>query len=143
MAETSAKERPKKWHKKPHPFFWLLWVLALPSVVVAIAAPDNTPGYALESSWLYRLEVGGAFFLGLLVVLLIFWLGYSGRSIGKVQLPGGAGMDLPNPDPDLDDAAEGLAGYKQKTDRRLAKIENTLDVLADAEPGSGSTTKPK
>lgn len=135
MTIKGAKERGNEWRKAAHPFFWLLWALLVPAVVAAIAAPAKAPGYALESAWLYRLEVGGAFYIGLLLLSLIFWLGYSGRSAGKVQLPGGGGMNLGNPDPDLDDAAEGLAGYKQKTDRRLEKLENNFDELvSDDEP---------
>jgi hypothetical protein len=103
--------------------------------VAAVAAPSKAPGYALDSKWLYRLEVGGAFFIGLLVLLLILWLGYSGRSIGKIDLPGGGGVALPNPDPDLDEAAEGLAGYKQKTDKRLKKLEDSLDALTARREG--------
>jgi hypothetical protein len=122
-----------EWWKAAHPFFWLLWALLVPTVAAVAAAPSRAPGYALESAWLYRLEVGGAFYVGLLLLSLIFWLGYSGRSVGKVQLPGGGGMALANPDPDLDDAAEGLAGYKQKTDRRLEKLENSLDELASGD----------
>jgi hypothetical protein len=124
-----AKRRCSEWKNGAHAFFWLLWALLVPAVVAAVAAPARAPGFALNSAWLYRLEVGGAFFIGLLLLSLIFWLGYSGRSVGKVQLPGGGGMDLGNPDPDLDDAAEGLAGYKQKTDRRLEKLENSFDEL--------------
>jgi hypothetical protein len=118
------------WWRTAHPFYWLLWALLVPAVLAAVTAPEKHPGYAPESSWLYRLEVGGALYIGLMVIALILWLGYSGRSVGKIQLPGGGGMDFRNPDPDLDDAAEGLAGYKQKTDQRLEKLENTLVELA-------------
>ena len=119
--------------RRAHPFFWVLWFLLAAAVAAAIAAPSHAPGFALDSVWVYRLEVGGAFFVGVLVVALVLWLGYSGRSIGKLQLPGGGGMELGNPDPDLDDAAAGLAGYKQKTDRRLEKLENSLAELASDE----------
>lgn len=131
----TVDELSRKWWKTAHPFFWLLWALLVPAVAVAVTAPERQPGYALESSWLYRLEVGGTIYVGLMVVALILWLGYSGRSVGKIQLPGGGGVGLANPDPDLDDAAQGLAGYKQKTDERLEKLENILDELAsDEEP---------
>jgi hypothetical protein len=71
------------------------------------------------------------------VFVLFLWLGYSGRSVGNLQLPGGGGMSLPPPDPDLDEAAEGLAGYKQKTDRRLAKLEENIELLMSTdEPGA-------
>jgi hypothetical protein len=125
-------ERAREWTRRAHPFFWLLGLLLVPAAVAASLAPSRAPGYALGSTWLYRLEVGGAFFLGLLVLALILWLGYSGRSIGTIQLPGGGGMDLPNPDPDLDDAAEGLAGYKQKTDERLQELEDAVvEIVSD------------
>lgn len=117
------------WRRHAHPFFWMVCLLLLLAGFAAFSVPSKAPGYALESSWLYRLEVGGAFFVGLLVVVLVLWLGYSGRSIGGLQLPGGGGVNLPHPDPDLDDAAEGLAGYKQKTDARLERLEDSIKLL--------------
>ena len=119
----------RDWASKAHPFFWLLGLLFVPAVVAAFATPGRAPGYALDSAWLYRLEVGGAFYLGSLLVALTLWLAYSGRTFGDFQLPGGAGMSVPPPDPDLDDAAEGLAGYKQKTDERLRKLEENIELL--------------
>ena len=88
--------------QKAHPFFWLLCVLSVPSAAATVVVAERAPAYALGSGWLYRLEVGGAFFIGVLVLALIFWLGYSGRSIGKIELPGGGGVDLAHPNLDLD-----------------------------------------
>jgi hypothetical protein len=129
MTERSPTQRFTDWRVRAHPFFWVLLTLLIPAIAVAAVAPSKTPGYALDSGWLYRLEVAGACFLALFVLALLLWLAYSGRTVGNVQLPGGAGMSIPPPDPDLDDAAEGLAGYKQKTDRRLEKIEENMELL--------------
>jgi hypothetical protein len=147
-AKTKAKwqgrrERANKWREGAYPFFWLLWLLLLPSIAAAAFAPNKSPGYALDSAWLYRLEVGGAFYMGLFVLVLIFWLGYTGRSVGDVQTPvaGGVG-NIPPPNPGLDDAAEGLSGYRQKTDGRLEKLEQNIELLlpdeASAPDGKGA-----
>ena len=126
---SGQRKRVEEWRAGAHPFFWLLCVLLVPAIAAAASAPSKAPGYALNSAWVYRLEVGGAFYLGLFVLTLILWLGYSGRSLGELQIPGGGGARLPPPDPDLDDAAEGLAGYKQKTDHRLEKLEENIELL--------------
>jgi hypothetical protein len=96
-----------------------------------VLAESNTPGYALNSVWVYRLEVGGAFFVGVYALFLVFWLAYHGRSVQKAQLPGGLGVDVG--DPNLDQAAEGLTAYKEKTDERLARLEASVELLASDE----------
>jgi hypothetical protein len=120
--------RFREWRTGAHPFFWVVALMLVASVAAAAAAPSRSPAYALQSAWLYRIEVGGASFLALTVAALVLWLSYSGRSLGHVQVPG-VGVELRNPDPDLDDAADELAGYRQWIERRLEKLERTVERI--------------
>lgn len=129
----NRRQHVKRWVTKAHPFFWALWVSLLPAIAAAYYAPTVAPGYALGSAWLYRLEVGGAFFVGVFVFVLLFWLGYSGRTIRDLQLPGGGGLTVPQPNEPLDDTAEGFAGYKMKTNQRLDEIEGTIRELVNSD----------
>lgn len=114
-----------------HPFFWALLVLAVLSGIGAALAPSaKVPSYALRSVWLYRLEVGGAIFLGLYMVALLIGLAWDGKGIRQVQLPGGVGITV---DQNLEGAADGLATYKTKTDERIAKLESSIDLLTQTE----------
>jgi hypothetical protein len=128
--KAQRKQRRREWRKAAHPFFWLLWLLLLPAIAAAAFAPNEAPGYALHSAWLYRLEVGGAFYFGLFILALLLWLGYTGRSVRNLQLPGGAGAGVPQPNADFDEAATGLQAYAAQTNMRLKKIEDTIRVLA-------------
>jgi hypothetical protein len=49
-AVNTETTRFREWRKSAHPFFWLLWLLVVPAIAAAVAAPDRAPGYALESS---------------------------------------------------------------------------------------------
>jgi hypothetical protein len=113
----------------PHPFFWLVVVSLIPSAVAACAADRRAPGYAVNSLWVYRLEVALAFFVGVYVLIVVLWLASQGRSVRQAQLPGGGGVDLP--DPNLDRAAEGFDEFQRETQARLETHEDSLDELDD------------
>jgi hypothetical protein len=115
------------WAKRAHPFFWGACLMLAPAVAAAAVAGTRAPGYALHSQWVRRLEVGLAVFAGLYVLVLVLWLAYQGRSVERAELPGGAGIGLP--DPDLDAAAAGFEDFRAATDARIATLEDTIDLL--------------
>jgi hypothetical protein len=119
---------PGRWGADGRPFLWGVVAGALPAVAAAATAHGRAPGYALNSRWLYRLEVGLAFLLGLYALVLILWLAYQGRSLGTIQLPGGPAVELP--DPDLD-AATGFADFERSTRQRLDTTDESIRLLAE------------
>jgi hypothetical protein len=117
----------RAWQRNAHPFFWVALAVLVPAAIAAAVAGTRAPGYALHSQWVRRVEVALAVFVGLYVLVLMLWLAYQGRSVQRAQLPGGAGMDLP--DPDLTAAAAGFEEYRRKTDARIGVLEDTIDLL--------------
>src|SRR5918911_742476 len=115
------------WLKGAHPFFWGAAAMLAPAVAAAAVAGTRAPGYALHSQWVRRVEVGLAVFAGLYFLVLVLWLAYQGRSVERAQLPGGAGVGLP--DPDLDAAAAGFEDFRAATDARIATLDDTMDLL--------------
>ncbi len=105
-------------------------LLAL-AVAAAAIAGTRAPGYALHSQWVRRLEVGLAVFAGLYVLIVMLWLAYQGRWVSRAQLPGGAGVEIP--DPDLTAAASGLEEYRDKTDARIGALEDAIELLKKAD----------
>jgi len=122
-----------------HPVFVVLLLLLAPAVVAAVSAKANTPGYALNSLWVYRVQVGLGFFLVEYVLLIAFWLAYQGRSVGKIELPGGAAVDLNDP---AQEAADGFEEFRQTTEAQLANDGRSITELTDIvtgmpQPGDG------
>jgi hypothetical protein len=90
---------------RPHALFWVSLALLVPAVWAAQAAAGDAPGVALRSDWVWRIEIG------LLVVVLghlltvVLWLAYFGKTVARVELPSGAGVEVPGGG-DLKRAAE-------------------------------------
>ena len=101
----------------------------LPAGVAAISADAREPGYALDSLWVYRLQVGLAFFVGTYLLVIALWLAYQGRSFGRISIPGGPEMDLP--DPNLEAAADGFDEFEDDVRQRLDRHDDSLDDLDD------------
>jgi hypothetical protein len=117
----------RTWATKASPFFWGVLAMLAPAALAAAVAGSAAPGYALGSQWVRRLQIGLAVFAGLYVIVLVLWLSYQGRSIQRAELPGGAGVNLP--DPDLNAAAMDFEDYKAKTTARITALEEGLEVL--------------
>ena len=122
---------------RPHTFFWLVLSGMVPAVATAIAADKRTPGYALGSEWVYYLEIGFAVFLGCYLLALAIVLSYQGRSIGRLELPGGGGMQPPDP-AQLQVAANAFEEFQEETRLRLkddtasiASLEERVQTLQD------------
>jgi hypothetical protein len=116
-----------------HPFFWFATTAFVPAAVVAITVESRGPGYALNSVAIYRLEVGFACLLSIYMLVILLWLAYRGESFGNVQLPGGMGAELKNPDPDVTEAADDFLEFKKKTEQTLAKHEESIALLNEIE----------
>jgi hypothetical protein len=118
-----------RWFADAHPFLWLPLVASVPAFGAAYFADATAPSYALNSAWVYRLEVWLAFFLGLYVAVLAIWLAQQGRSVRGIQLPGGPGIDLP--DPDLDTAASGFQEFERSTRARQDRADESIRILTE------------
>lgn len=119
----------RKWSGTAHPFFWSVVVLFVPAALAALALDSSGPAYALGSVWVHRLQVGLAVFAGLYIFLLVIWLAYQGRTVQRAELPGGAGVEFP--DPDLTSAADEFDAYRTITDARITALEESIQVLSD------------
>jgi hypothetical protein len=114
------------WASNAHPFFWLLVAGLIPAVACAAAVQSRTPGYALNSEFVYRAEVGTATYVLFYALVLLLWLGYQGRSV-NIQLPGGGGVS--SPDPGLNDAADAFEEFQKSTKARLDAHDDALEDL--------------
>jgi len=122
------------WHflRDAHPFFLTLVVLIGPAVIAAASADSNTPGYALNSVWIYRIQVGLVFFLIEYTLLIAIWLAYQGRSVGEIQLPGGAGFALKDP---AKQTADSFEQFRKTTEAQLANDNKSIALLNDIVTG--------
>lgn len=110
-------------------FFWPVLLALAPAAAAALGAERREPGYALNSVWVYRLQVALAFFVGTYLLIVTLWLAYQGRSFGKVGVPGGPELDVP--DPDLERAAEGFDEFVDEAKGRLDRHDDSLEDLDD------------
>src|SRR4051794_25524645 len=72
----------------PHPFFY--WCLLSGGLAIATAIDLDTsspPAVALDSPWLYRVEVGGVVFLILYALGLLLGFAFFGRALRQLDLP--------------------------------------------------------
>ncbi len=119
----------KRWVTSASRFFWPVLLAVVPAAAAALAAEHREPGYALNSAWVYRLQVALAFFVGTYLLIVTLWLAYQGRSFGKVGVPGGPELDVP--DPDLEQAAEGFGEFVDDAKERLDRHDDSLEDLDD------------
>lgn len=115
---------------RPHSFFWLVLLGTVPAVAAAVAADTNAPSYALGSEWLYHLEVGLAVFAACYLCGLAIVLSYQGRSIGRLDLPGGGGV-APGDPAHLQVAADDLHDFQEETRLRLKEDTASLASLEE------------
>ena len=116
-----------KWARGAHPFFWLVAAAAVPALVTGLRVYARSPGYALNSVVVYRLEVGLGCLLGLYGLVLLLWLAYQGRAI-KVKVGPGE-IQGPDPAAGLDEAATGFEEFKEDTAARLDAHDEALESL--------------
>jgi hypothetical protein len=98
----------------------------VPAVASAAAVHSLRPGYALNSEFVYRAEVGLAIYVCFYALVLLLWLGYQGRSV-NIQLPGGGGVS--SPDPGLNDAADAFEEFQKSAAARLDAHDDALEDL--------------
>jgi hypothetical protein len=91
--------------KRPHALFWICLALVVPAVWAAQAADGDAPGVALHSDWVWRVEIGLLVFALGYVLAIVLWLAYFGKTVPRVELPSGSGIQLPGGG-DLERAAE-------------------------------------
>jgi hypothetical protein len=116
----------RTWVARAHPFFWLLIASLVPAVASALAVRSLRPGYALNSEFVYRVEVGLATYVCFYALVLLLWLGYQGRSV-NIHLPGGAGVS--SPDPGLNAAADAFEEFQKSATARLDAHDDALEDL--------------
>ncbi|HEY0343941.1 MAG TPA: hypothetical protein VGC59_04815 [Solirubrobacteraceae bacterium] len=126
------------WASNAHPLFWLLVAGLIPATVGAVAVHPRSPGYALNSDFIYRAEVGTATYVLFYALVLLLWLGYQGRSV-NIQLPGGGGVSTP--DPGLSDAADAFEEFQKSTKARLDAHDDALEDL-DRRVSAADAPKP-
>jgi hypothetical protein len=114
------------WFSKAHPFFCPLVAGLILAVGVALAIRSRNPSYALYSEFVYRVQVGAVTYVSFYGLVLLLWLGYQGRSV-TIQLPGGGGVD--SPDPGLKDAADAFEEFQKSTKTRLDAHDDALEDL--------------
>jgi hypothetical protein len=134
MSDSGGKDKEGtalgRWAANAKPLFWVMLVPVLPALVAAHFAGGGSPTYALESDWVYRLEVALAFYFGLFIFFLTLYLAYYGHTFKRMELPGGPAVETPDP-ATLDSAAEGFEEFKDETEAVLAQHEEALDDLDD------------
>jgi hypothetical protein len=91
--------------KRPHPLFWISLALLVPAGLAAQAADGGAPGVALQSDWVWHIEIGLLVFALGYVLAIVLWLAYFGKTVTRLELPSGTGVEVPGGG-DLKRAAE-------------------------------------
>jgi hypothetical protein len=124
--------------KWPDPFFWPVLMGFVPAAFAVADADERTPSYALDSGWLYDLEVGLGVFVVCYILALIICLAWQGRSFGRFELPGGGGAAPADPAAKIDQATEEVDDFQAETRRRFkmadesfGSLESRLQALED------------
>jgi hypothetical protein len=91
--------------KRPHALFWFSLALLMPAAIAGQAADGDVPGVALHSDWVWRIEIGLLVFALGYVLAIVLWLAYFGKTVPRVELPSGTGVQVPGGG-DLKRAAE-------------------------------------
>jgi len=129
MCKGDKKEK-KDDEQGADPFFWVTLFAFAPAAAAAVFAPNKAPGYALEATGVYRLELGLIFFAATYVLGLVLILAYQGRSIGQLNLANVVETDLPDPkeepDPDLTVAKTGFDKFESQANERLKAAEDSF-----------------
>jgi hypothetical protein len=96
------------------------------AVAATVAPPADIPAVALQAAVVYRLEVGGALFLGLYLVAMVFILALQNRGFSEIG-PGGVRAQ------DLNDVSETVAAQEGSMKLLLRVVDELRDVRD--EPG--------
>lgn len=122
--------RPRRPRRLPHPYFVVyLAALAIGAVFAAKASAAH-PAWALQSSVIYRGEVGFGVGAIVYVVLTAGWLAAQGRYLPQRLLGGGDSSGAPQPvdagAAPVDGAASDFNDFRKTVDIRITSIENAL-----------------
>ncbi len=90
---------------------------------VTAAVPDDVPGVALGTATVYRLEVGGAVFIGLYLVVMSFVLSLQNRGFTEISSSGVRAHDL--------DAMPELISVSEVTSELLSEIAEDMKKLRE------------
>jgi hypothetical protein len=94
-------------------------------VAAVTAAPEPTPDFALRSAAIYRLEVGGAFFVALYLVAMAIVLALSGRGFAELGPQGLRAAEISgNANEAEEDVLKGLIDTNQELITKLATLQS-------------------
>jgi hypothetical protein len=82
--------------KRPHALFWISLALLVPAGLAVQAADGDAPDVALQSQWVWGMEIGLLVFVLEYVLAIVLWLAYFGKTLARVELPSGTGVEVPD-----------------------------------------------
>lgn len=95
------------------------------AIAAAVTAQPHAPAFALRSELVYREEVGLALFAGGYVIVLMLALAARGQFVRRVELPGGAAVEVS----ELAERSDQVLATLSVQDRRLDDLADRLDRL--------------
>jgi hypothetical protein len=133
--EESSTDSPGG-SRRPSSLFWLVGLATIGGIVAAAAADSETPGFALNSVWVYRAEVGLAFLGAIYLVAMTLWLAWYGKGFfelgafgSTLKAPGAeeieeAGDDVSDVGKEIEKLQEETTGGLKELDERVTALEN-------------------
>jgi hypothetical protein len=99
------------------------------TVAVTVPAPTELPSVALSAVAVYRLEVGGALFIGLYVAAMAFALAVQNRGFTEIGSGGVRAQDLSATLPEL------IAANEVVSERLSEAVESMLEAQQKLKEG--------
>lgn len=121
---------------RPSGLFYPVCLAAAGGLVCAVSADSKTPGFALDSLWLYRAEVGLAFMGAIYIAGLTLWLAWHGGGFFEL---GAFGLTLKASDAEniealgteSSDAVEKVSEVRRETVGALKELDERVLRLED------------
>jgi hypothetical protein len=131
-AGGTIKQKPDdSGRSKPSPLFYLVVVATTAAGIAGLCATPRQPGYALDSSVVYRVEVSAAVLLGLYFTALSLWLAWHGKGFFKLEIgPAKAealgAEHIENAAADLEGLREDFEQFRREADEALRRLDERL-----------------